>query len=427
MKKELTFMSCEETNTIELKEQYTDTFLKTVSAFANESGGKIIFGVTDSGKVVGIKDFKSLYPKIERKIFDMISPIPYFDIEIDHVKKTICINVDEGDEKPYFYKQKAYIRRNTSTILADSAFQKRMILETKGITFEEMPVKNAFLTFDYLEAQAKNSIGVQKISDDFLKTSGLIGKDGNFNKAAVLFSDENDMPGIDTVKYDEKSEKFTLRNNFSKCSILEQLHKVMEVFDYAYSFEKINGIKREKHYEVPIKAFREALVNAIIHRDWNVKANIKITFFDNRVEILSPGTLPKDISKNEFLNRYISAPRNYIICSMFRKLGYIERMGYGISMIKNAYRNHTIKPRFEFLDNFINVILPVSEINIELNQDEAQILETLKYAKALSSSDISLCTKISRTKVVAICNLLCSKNLVEKNGTGRATKYSLPT
>ena len=77
------------------------------------------------------------------------------------------------------------------------------------------------------------------------------------------------------------------------------------------------------------------------------------------MEVLSPGVLPKDISKDEFLNGFVSVPRNYIICSLFRRLGYIERMGYGISLIKKAYRNHAVKPRFDFMDNFINVVLPV--------------------------------------------------------------------
>lgn len=417
-------MRYQESNNIELKEQITDTFLKTVCAFANEDGGKIIFGVNDSGKIVGIKNINEEYPKIERKIFDSISPIPYFSLEIDHAINTIAVNVEPGDEKPYFLKHKTYIRRNTSTILADAASQKRMIMEAKGIGFEEIPLKYEFFNFEYLKNIVQKSIGVNDVDKDFLKTCGLIGKDGNFNNAARLFSDENDLSAIDVVKYDEVNEKFSLRKSFSKCCILKQVESTLDIFEDVYSYEKIVGIKRLKFYDIPVKAFREALINAVIHRDFEIKSQIKVTFFDDRIEIMSPGVLPKDISKKEFLNSFVSVPRNYIICSMFRRLGYIERMGYGISLIKRAYRDSAVKPRFEFLDNFINVILPLIRDDINFNNDEKAILNTLKYSKALSSSEIAALTKISKTKVVGICNMLCNRNIINKIGTGRGTKYS---
>lgn len=111
---------------------------------------------------------------------------------------------------------------------------------------------------------------------------------------------------------------------------------------------------------------------------------------------------------------------------MFRKLGYIERMGYGISLIKRAYRDNPIKPRFEFLDNFINVVLPIVGANNNISADEATVLNILKYSNGLSSSEISKFTKISRTKVVSICNALCAKYLIQVTGTGRGTKYKIP-
>lgn len=424
IERKFTFMIYEESNILELKEQLSNTFLKTVCAFANDCGGEIIFGVNDSGKVVGVKNFQEVYPKIERKIFDSIKPIPYFSMEIDHAIKTIKVIVEAGEDKPYFYKQKTYIRRNTSTIEADNSSLKKMILETKGITFENSPADCNELTFNFLENEARENIGVDSVSDNFLKTCGLINKDGNYNNAAILFSDQNNFWGIDTVKYNPNSEKFKLRKNFSQCSVLKQLHKTIDIFNDIYSFEKIDGINRNKYYQVPIKAFREALVNAIIHRDWEISSNIKVTFFDDRVEILSPGLLPKNISKNEFLNGFVSVPRNYILCSLFRRLGYVERMGYGISLIKREYQQNNVKPRFEFLDNFINVILPVTDYTYDISEDEKRIMDILKFSNYMSSSQLATISKISRTKVVALCNALVKKGFIKKSGTGRGTKYS---
>ncbi|MDO5329634.1 MAG: putative DNA binding domain-containing protein [Coriobacteriia bacterium] len=412
-----------ETSTIELKEQYSDTFLKTVCAFANQDGGKIIFGVTDDGKLVGIKDLNIVYPKIERKIFDSITPMPYFDMEIDHKLLIIKVFVEAGDDKPYFYKNKVYIRRNTSTIEADLVTKKKLIMESKGIHFENQTIKSNNLTFKTLNTYLKKSIGIKSATNDFLKTAGLLTSDEKFNNAALLFSDQNDFSGIDTVKYNEHTERFTYRKNFSYCSVLEQVKKATEVFEDICSYEIIEGLNRVKHYSVPIKAFREALINAVIHRDWEIRSNVKITFFDDRVEILSPGTLPKDISENEFLNCFVSVPRNYIICSLFRRLGFIERMGYGISMIKRAYREESVKPKFEFLDNFVNVILPVVNENYKLSTDMEKILDLLKRSTPLSSSEIAGLVTMSKTKVVSLCGSMLKMGLINKSGNGRGTKY----
>ena len=99
-------------------------------------------------------------------------------------------------------------------------------------------------------------------------------------------------------------------------------------------------------------------------------------------------------------------------------------MGYGISLIKRAYQQYNIKPRFEFLDNFINVVLPVIDYPYDISEDEKRIMDILKYSNYMSSSQLAATSKISKTKVVALCNSLVKKGFIKKSGTGRGTKYS---
>jgi len=139
----------QETKYLEFKEEITNTFLKTVSAFANYGTGKIIFGIDDQGKIKGLSDLKEACLNIENKINDSISPNPDFTLKIDEAKATITLEVKEGMNKPYFYKGKVYKRNDTSTIEVDGIELKRLVLESQNINFEELKSKEQSLTFNY--------------------------------------------------------------------------------------------------------------------------------------------------------------------------------------------------------------------------------------------------------------------------------------
>lgn len=112
----------------------------------------------------------------------------------------------------------------------------------------------------------------------------------------------------------------------------------MEMFQRNYQYEKIDGMTREKIDMIPLKAFREAIANALIHRLWDVDAYIKISMFEDRIEITTPGTLLSGISIDEYLNGQVSMLRNPIIGNLFFRLNYIEKFGTGIRRMNEAYK-----------------------------------------------------------------------------------------
>ena len=155
----------QETRTIEFKETITNTFLKTVSAFSNYNGGKIFFGIDDSGKVKGLADVKQACLDIENKINDSISPQPDYTLEAqkDH---TIILSVKSGAYKPYLYKSKAYKRNDTATIEVDALELSRLILEGKNIRFEELPCKEQNLSFEVLNHKLEECVHIERFNQD---------------------------------------------------------------------------------------------------------------------------------------------------------------------------------------------------------------------------------------------------------------------
>ena len=151
----------QETRTIEFKETITNTFLKTVSAFSNYNGGKIFFGIDDSGKVQGLADVKQACLDIENKINDSISPQPDYTLEAqkDH---TIILSVKSGAYKPFLYKSKAYKRNDTATIEVDALELSRLILEGKNIRFEELPCKEQYQSFEGLNHKLEECVHFEK-------------------------------------------------------------------------------------------------------------------------------------------------------------------------------------------------------------------------------------------------------------------------
>lgn len=167
---------------------------------------------------------------------------------------------------------------------------------------------------------------------------------------------------------------------------------------------------------------REALLNAIVHREWDTSANISISMFDNRIEVTSPGTLPPGLSENEYVNSRISLPRNPILANVFFVLRYIEKFGTGTTRIRESYAKHPQKPAFIVQSNSICVVLPViSDAN--LTHDEELVIDILSGGKVLSRQGIQTLMGFEKDKTIRLLNSLNEKGFVEKRGEGRSVRY----
>jgi len=414
-----------ENRQLEYKEKITSTYLKTVSAFANYDGGSIVFGVNDAGEVVGISDIEQKCLDIENSINDNIRPQPDYYIEITNADKTITLNVRPGVNKPYLYKGKAYKRNDTSTIEVDQIELKRLILAGENKDFEELPSRDQKLEFSYLEKELISKMGIKKLNQDILKTLSLYSDNDGYNIAAAIVSDNNDYPGIDIAKFGETISIFQKRKTLEHQSILKSFYEAIEIYKDYYQYEKVEGFERKLIETIPEEAFREALANAIIHRLWDINSHVRVSMFDDHVDIVSVGGLPNAVTIESYINGDLSVLRNPILANIFHRLNLIEKFGTGIRRIKEAYTDSQTKPSFVVTENVIKVTLPLLSDNMDLTQDELAVYSVLSknINKPISEIMASPSIEFGKSKATEILKRLAGKKLVEIEGTGRGTKY----
>lgn len=413
-----------ETKILEYKSDVTKSFLKTVSAFSNFGTGKILFGIADDGTVIGIDDPDQKCLDIENKINDSISPKPDYVLSINRLNNVISLDINEGRYKPYLYKGKAYRRSDTASVEVDQIELKRLTLEGNNLYFESLANEDKNMTFYELEKSLIDKLGITEVNDDTLRTLGFYTKEGQLNNAASLLSDKNNFSGIDVARFGNSIDEILDRESFIHMSIITQYDKALTMYRRYYQYEQIKGADRVLIEKVPEKAFREAIANALVHRTWDINANIRISMYEDKIEISSPGGLPSGISEDEYLHGNISTLRNPVLGNIFFRLHYIEMFGTGIKRILDAYKDSQIKPRFEIKDNSITVTLPALSATMSVTSDENKLLELLTGEMRYSSSEIAEKLNWSKDKTVRNLNNLLDAGYVIKYGTGRGTKYS---
>lgn len=418
-------MRMKERKTLEYKENLTNTFLKTVSAFANYNGGTVIFGIDDDGKPVGVSDPKKMCLDIENKINDSITPQPEYELTVNEKDATVSLEVKRGASKPYLYKSKAYKRNDTATIEVDSYELTRLILEGKRINYEELPSERQNLTFHMLEEELKKRMSVEMLSKDVLKTLNLYSDGNGYNNAAAILADKNTFPGVDIARFGESISVIHKRVTYENISILKVYENTVGIYKDYYQYEEIAGTERKKVELIPEVAFREAIANALIHRLWDINAQIRVFMYQDRIEISSPGGLPSGITEEEYLTGNVSILRNPSISHVFYRLGIVEIFGTGILRIMEAYGKSTKKPIFEATENTIKVILPIIESELKLEEDERNIYQLLSKTIPRSMRDLLEDVPYGKTKVTKILKKMETEGIVIVRGRGRGTKYYL--
>jgi len=413
-----------ENRQLEFKEQVTGRFLKTVSAFANYDGGKIVFGIADDGTISPLESPEQAKLDIENMINDSISPQPDYSLSVTDGGRTVTLTVSPGEQKPYFCKGKAYKRNDTATVEADRLELKRLILAGQNLSFEELKAESQDLSFTALGAAMRKRPGIAGLTDDILKSIGLISPKYGFNKAAELLSDSNSYPGITAVRFGDTENTIRKRLTAEHISVISEIHEITDLFETFYVYEEIDGTVRKRVESIPLDAFREALANAVIHRTWDVAVETTVFMYDDRIVITSPGGLPPNLSKEEFLRGGISVPRNRILADILFRIGMIEKLGTGIRKIRSLYKNNEAQPVFDVMQNSISVTLPVTG-HADMTDDERSVYSVLSRTNPLSTKEIAGLLPFGRSKVIVLLKKLVEKDIAVTEGSGRGTKYRL--
>jgi len=339
------------------------TWLKTVSAFANGIGGSIFFGVDDQSNVVGITDVEQEITFITNKIKERIEPFPLFDVTThdDSGKIIVRVYVRSGLQTPYYYSgdgvKQAFIRAGNQSIVAPSHILSELAMKGLNQSYDSInsTYKYDDLSFTYLKTTFKNALDIELDLSRDLKSFKLLNDNGILSNGGVLFADHSPI---------RQSRVFCTRwsglqkGSISKDALDDKEYEgdIISQLENAKMFVKNNskhswvktGSGRVESYDYPERAVHEAVVNAIIHRDYSqLGAEVHIDMYDNRLEIVSPGGMfdGRNIQDLKSLN-ISSVRRNPIIADLFHRLDFMERRGSGLQKIDNAYSDD-YKPLFE--------------------------------------------------------------------------------
>lgn len=362
----VTNMNYAENETTELKSIYVDDIKKEIIAFANTFGGTIYVGVEDNGHVCGVTNVDDVMQQVMNAARDGIKPdVTLFthvrDIDTDEGKTIVAIEVQCGTHRPYYLASKGlrpegvFVRQGTSSVPASETAIRKMIKETDGDNFEDMRSLNQELTFSKMqeEFQKRNL----SLADVQMKTLGLIDSDGLFTNLALLLSDQcPDIVKAATFN-GANQEKFQDRREFTG-SLLKQLDDAYAYLDMRnQNAATFKGLHRTDHRDYPETAIREALLNAIVHRDYSVLASTLLSVYSDRIELLSVGGLAGGVSYDDIMLG-VSYCRNKKLANIFYRMGLIEAYGTGINKIMSSYEASRRKPEIIITSGAFKFILP---------------------------------------------------------------------
>ena len=420
-----------ENASLELKAKLSDSFLKTVSAYANYSDGRIVFGISDDGTIIGVSDEAKLRLQIENKINDSINPRPQFKINRQEIgdKVLIVLSVFKGKNAPYYYNQTTFKRTDTSTTPVDRSEIRHLVLTGIEQNYDQLISPETELEFSVLEAELKREIGLKRFSDDTLRTLGLL-VDDEYTRAAELLADKNknSRSATSIVRFGKTRSEFMDRKDLTNQSLLTQYQGALAMFDKWYApYEEVVDFRRIERIQIPREAYREGVANALINRRYDINGSVQVAMYENRIEIISPGGLPEGISETTYLYSQISIPRNMVLADVFHRLHIIEKFGTGIDRIRDEYASFPSQPEFEITPDFIRVVLPVVDYDSEPQEPSLgeSILFLLSEKGALSRAEIEEYTGFKRTKVLEELKQLIDANKVEMIGSNRGTQYRL--
>lgn len=362
-----------ESDTLELKRCVTKELKKEIIAFANTKGGKILIGVEDDGEIVGVNNANEVCEQISSMINDGIKPdiTTMIDLKIVNIedKDILELNVQRGCSRPYYQSDKGlkpsgvFIRLGNTSIPANETSIRNMIIETDGTKYENIRSLNQELTFNYAKEEfKKRGLSFRKVQQ---RSLGIIGEDDLYTNLGLLLSDQCQhiikvavFEGID-------KEVFKTRKEFSG-SVLKQLTDAYEFINLNNNVNSsYDGLLRIDSYDYDKLVIREALLNAIIHRDYSFSGSILVNIYTDRIEFISLGGLPNGLTLDDIMLG-VSQCRNEKLANVFYRLELVEAYGTGIQKIKKDYKNTRLIPEFNVTQGAFQVVLPNKNVNKKL-------------------------------------------------------------
>ena len=441
-----------ENATTEFKENFDQEVIETAAAFANTDGGTILIGVSDSGEIRGITIGKETLRNWSNRLAQATEPRVVIEIESVAVeeKSVVLIHITESSIKPVSVKGRCYKRVGNSNRVMSPQEIVQMHLNATGQTWDQLLVTRAGLDdidqkkVEWYLTRRETIRNVSKPQDmnmaAFLKNIKGISDDGTPTHAGLLFFSKHPL-----LRFFHNAQLRVVRFKGTSVThpVLDRLdcgETLWENVDTAEEFIRRNirllsfrtsrSFQRDDKFEYPLNALREAIINALIHRNYQETADVRVFIFDNRVEVISPGTFPEGVSPDEPTHK----PVNPTLSQFMFDVGFIERYGAGIRMMQKLCREWGNKePRYEFhpietkiiFDSPIqeNTYIEIDDISEQLNERQKNAFFYVQRNGQIATKEYVEINNVSRRIAYEELKDMTDKGLLSMIGKGRGSRY----
>jgi len=398
--------------TAEFKRAGTSNLGREICAFANATGGVILIGLTDNGEIVGVDEHNRLKSEIQAIARSADPPI---SVDVDSVGQVMCVTVPEQHSKPYSFGGKFFMREGATSQQMSREEIREFFFKEGLIHFDETPCRRFSLQDDLTDDVWKLFSKRAKIPADMDALTALenlhLVKDGQMTHAGawLLAKDIRKF----TISADVACALFM---GTDKVRILDRRGFESDVYSMideviAYILSKVNveyiikHVKREERPELPEEALREAVVNALVHRDYRSTANVQVYIFKDRVEVVSPGGLPAGMTEADLGVK--SIPRNPLLFGILHRMEAVEHIGSGIKRIRNLCREYGVaEPLIQVSEHWFTVVFLRPAMKTEAQAPDKTSTEKTKAIEESAGEESRL-----ETDAVPSLSQVCPKSV----------------
>ena len=448
-----------ESETLEFKESLGEwkEIIQVISAFSNTRGGRVIIGVSKSGRLLGAKIGKDTIEHLTNQILQNTDPKVHPQIAVKKIAKKSIITIDVKESLDHLVLAfgRPYKRVGKSTVKMSKDEYERLILEKHKdklqfdiqiclrATTKEMDKEKLRWFLRKAKEERNYDIDPETPIKEALNRLNLIQDEKLTNTAILLFA-EDPQKFFPQVKIRAGRLKGTDGLDFIDMKVLEGT--IPELREKAMKFIMVHirhGVffdanRRYDRWEYPLRAVEEVLNNALAHRDYFSNAEIQLSIYDDRIEVWNPGELLKPLTPQDLKRKHKSIPRNKLLADRLFLIKFIEQWGKGTNRIIDEMRQSNLpEPEFQNLSGGFEVTLIgpgksfEEEIEkqkfhiLEINERQKKAIEYLKTNNIINTKRYMELNKVSDKTAYLELNNLFKKGILIREGRGRATIYRL--
>jgi ATP-dependent DNA helicase RecG len=435
-------MENQESQNIEYKQIWRNDCLKAICAFANGDGGVLSIGIDDKGELVGLTNKKKLLEDIPNTIKNKLGIIPSVKADKDNVIRIKVVS----SSVPVSYNGKYYLRSGSTVQELQGKFLSEFLLKKSGKTWDSIIEEGTNIdkidghTIEKFKRYASDRIPsiTKEIDNKILLQKLDLMDDKDLKRGSVLLFGINPQKlFLQSVVRIGKflSDTQIQTTDIVKGNLFVQLENSLEILrtKYLISNIKYEGIHRRDILEYPYEALREAIINALIHRNYDTTSQIQIRVYPDKLVIMNEGKLPPEVPVEKLKTNHLSIPRNKLLAETFYYAGFIESWGHGtLKIIEKCLEQGLPEPDFKEENNVMTVIFYKDKFNKEnlknlgLNDRQIKAVMYIKENKKITNKKYQDINSVSKRTASRDFETLIKKDILIQTGTtGRGTEYSL--